>query len=85
LTEERNLRHAFAMFDVDHDHLICASDLKKAFTFYFGRDAQNNATDDTVIERLIMEVDYNGDGRISFEEFKEMMTLASTEYDNSSL
>ena len=55
------------MFDVDHSGTITIDEIKKIL----GTGAAN--IDDAEWERILDEVDEDGNGEISFEEFKLMM------------
>jgi len=65
LTEE-NLTRAFDMFDKDKSGKISSEELK----IVLGAGNEENVE---VWKRLISDIDLNGDGEISFSEFKEMM------------
>lgn len=63
----RDLRDAFDMYDQDKDGLISASELHRVL---------KNLGDRCTLEdcsRMIRSVDSDGDGCVSFQEFKEMM------------
>lgn len=55
---------AFRTFDLDGDGVITKAELKKAMS---------DGVDDTALIAMIAEADINGDGEISFEEFKTMI------------
>lgn len=65
LSDER-LETAFKMFDKDNNGFIDASEIRAVL-------GKGKNLDDQVWEELIMEVDINGDGEVSFKEFKKMM------------
>jgi calcium-dependent protein kinase len=65
LTKER-LTQVFKMFDTDGSGTISSEEIKDFFSMSDGGD-------DSFAQELIEEVDKNGDGEISFNEFKEMM------------
>jgi len=54
------------MLDTDNSGTISRAEIKTFFSM-------NNTTDDKFAYELIDEVDKNGDGEISFPEFKGMM------------
>ena len=54
------------MFDKDGGGTISTEEVKQVLSF-----GQN--LDEEVINQIIQQVDANGDGEISFEEFAEMM------------
>lgn len=55
------------MFDKDGGGSISAEEIKEALGMT-GDDTMNDK-----IQQIMKEVDDNGDGEISFDEFKEMM------------
>ena len=65
VTNER-LAAAFKMFDKDGSGIISAEEIKEVLGF------GNDLTSETV-DKIVKEVDQNGDGDISFEEFVSMM------------
>ena len=66
LTDE-NLRIAFNSFDKDGSHELSADEIKSALGLIEEETGKN------VINEIIKEIDLNGDGLISFEEFKHLM------------
>ena len=58
---------AFDHFDVQKDGFITANDLIKAFK------RETKRYTDKEIDELIEEVDFDNDGKINFEQFKEML------------
>jgi calcium-dependent protein kinase len=73
LTEE-NLETAFKMFDKDCSGKISASELKNVLGI------GNEKSDIRVWTKIIQEIDSDGDGEISFREFKDMMNNLITSY-----
>lgn len=67
LLTEKNLKIAFDVFDKDKSGGISASELKLLL------GESNVHTKEEVWKNMIKEIDLNGDGQISFEEFKKMM------------
>lgn len=67
LLTEKNLKIAFDIFDKDKSGGISASELKMLL------GESNVHTKDIVWKNMIKEIDLNGDGQISFEEFKTLM------------
>lgn len=65
LSEER-LEAAFQIFDKDNNGFIDAQEIKTVL-------GKGKNLDEDVWEDLIKEVDMNGDGEVSFKEFKKMM------------
>ena len=66
LTDE-NLIIAFNSFDKDGSHELSADEIKSALGLIEEETGKN------VINEIIKEIDLNGDGLISFEEFKHLM------------
>ena len=67
LTSE-NLQLVFSYFDLDKNGYITPDEIKEVLD-------QEGFFDDKVWTKLIKEIDINGDGEISFIEFKKMMNL----------
>ena len=66
LTTNDKLQAAFKMFDKDGSGVISADEIRDVLGF-------GGNMDNAAIERIIKQVDENGDGEISFEEFVAMM------------
>jgi calcium-dependent protein kinase len=66
LTDQK-LEYAFKLFDKNGDGMINAAEIKAVL----GRD--NLINDEETWKNIVKEVDTNGDGSISLEEFKNMM------------
>lgn len=66
LTTNDKLQAAFKMFDKDGSGVISAAEIKEVLGF-------GGNLDNAAIEAIIKQVDENGDGEISFEEFVTMM------------
>ncbi len=62
------IREAFRVFDNDGNGVISANE----FRFYMTHTGEQFT--DTEVDRIIAEVDLNGDGNIDYEEFVRMMT-----------
>lgn len=67
LCTEKNLKIAFDVFDKDKSGGISSLELKQIL------GDSNMKTKDDVWKEMITEIDHNGDGQISFDEFKDMM------------
>ena len=63
LTDKR-LKQAFDVFDIDLSGFITTDELKRVM---------NLKQEEDEWKRLIDEIDDNGDGEISFEEFRSLM------------
>jgi len=72
---EDKIQVAFERFDKDHNGYITASELKIALQegFCAGMKRVADALTDEDIEEIMNEADLNGDGMISYSEFKEMI------------
>ena len=64
LFQDEKLKEVFTLFDIDHSGSITADEIKKVL----GR--ASNEVEDAEFDKIIEEVDADGDGEISFEEFK---------------
>jgi calcium-binding protein CML len=73
---EEDLRHAFRVFDADADGAISAAELARVLRG-LGEPASI-----AQCRRMIDGVDQNGDGLISFEEFKVMMAGGGAGFAN---
>ena len=67
LTSE-NLQMVFVYFDTDRSATITPDEIKAVLD-------QEGCFDNAVWTKIIKEIDKNGDGEISFSEFKKMMNL----------
>jgi Ca2+-binding EF-hand superfamily protein len=67
ILQEEKLKEAFKLFDRDGSGEITASEIKEILGS--GKKLANEA----IFDEIRKEVDVNGDGVISFEEFKQMM------------
>ncbi len=61
------MKEAFDLFDMDHSGTITVDEIKKIL----GQGATQ--VDDSEWDRIMDEVDEDGNGEISFDEFKLMM------------
>lgn len=64
---EKELRDAFAVFDTDGSGSIDRKELKRLMK------KLGQALTEAEVDAMMDEVDSNGDGEISYEEFKHMM------------
>lgn len=69
MLQEDKLREIFNLFDIDHSGTITAEELKKIL----GSKGSQQEVDDNEWDKIIDEVDKDGNGEISFMEFKEMI------------
>jgi len=73
--EERDLREAFDVFDGNKDGLISAEELGTVLGSLGLRRQGNGRPAVADCRDMIRLVDCDGDGMVSFEEFKRMMTV----------
>ena len=64
---EKELKDAFAVFDTDGSGSIDRKELKRLMK------KLGQALTEAEVDAMMDEVDSNGDGEISYDEFKEMM------------
>lgn len=76
LSKEDELREVFRHFDVDGDGKISASELKS----YFESIGDGQVSDDEA-QRVIDDLDGDGDSLIDFEDFVKMMTMKKCSED----
>ena len=67
ILQEQKLKEAFKLFDRDGSGEITASEIKDIL------GSGKKLANESIFDDIIKEVDVNGDGVISFEEFKQMM------------
>lgn len=70
LLSNNKLKHAFNMFDTDASGCISKDELVEVLTYFRSVD---KSLDPEAIDRIIKQVDENGDGQIDFDEFSAMM------------
>lgn len=66
LLSNNKLHTAFKMFDKDGGGSISTDEIKQVLSF-------GQTLDESVVNQIIAQVDANGDGEISYEEFAAMM------------
>ena len=66
LLSNNKLHTAFKMFDKDGGGSISTDEIKQVLSF-------GQSLDEAVVAQIIEQVDANGDGEISYEEFAAMM------------
>ncbi|CAL4944054.1 unnamed protein product [Urochloa decumbens] len=64
---EEELTGAFRMFDIDEDGFISEAEL---FLIMYNRGCNLNGAE---VREMMQEADTDGDGRVSYEEFKQIM------------
>lgn len=66
LLQDDKLRQAFAYYDKDNSGSISVDEIRAVL-------GAGKHISDAVWKQVVLEVDANGDGEVSFDEFKEMM------------
>lgn len=70
--KEEKLRFAFKVYDVDRDGYISNGELFIVLKMMVGTNLKNDQLQQ-IVDKTIMEADKDHDGKISFEEFMEMV------------
>lgn len=70
--KEEKLRFAFKVYDIDRDGFISNGELFIVLKMMVGNNLKDNQLQQ-IVDKTIMEADKDGDGKISFEEFKRMV------------
>ncbi|KAG6554485.1 hypothetical protein Mapa_003863 [Marchantia paleacea] len=70
LYEEEDLREAFNVFDTDDDGFISPQELQAVLV----KLGMNEGTSLANCEKMIQNVDADGNGQVDFSEFKKLMT-----------
>lgn len=73
LLDNAKLLGAFNMFDKDGDGFISVENFRSVLSFFREETDDNDEVDDYVLNRIIKEVDTDGDDQISYEDFQAMM------------
>jgi len=71
--QESKLRFAFRVYDIDNDGQISNGELFQVLKMMVGKNL-NDIQLQQIVDKTIIEGDKNGDGRISYDEFKNMVT-----------
>lgn len=66
LLNNNKLQTAFKMFDKDGGGTISIEEIKQVLSF-------GQSLEESVVNEIIKQVDANGDGEISYDEFAQMM------------
>ena len=72
LIDNAKLEAAFSEFDIDGNGFIDTDELKTVLV-------ADDDMDDYIMNKIIRQVDKDGDGQISFEEFKSMMYITASQ------
>lgn len=70
--KEEKLRFAFKVYDIDRDGYISNGELFIVLKMMVGSNLKDVQLQQ-IVDKTIMEADKDQDGKISFEEFKEMV------------
>lgn len=70
--KEEKLRFAFKVYDIDRDGYISNGELFIVLKMMVGSNLKDMQLQQ-IVDKTIMEADQDGDGKISFEEFKGMV------------
>jgi len=68
---EKNLKYAFDFFDKDKSGSISPEEIKEIL--FINPDPNNPLKENEILNEIVKEIDTNGDGLISYEEFKCLM------------
>ncbi|KAK0544447.1 Calcineurin subunit B [Tilletia horrida] len=75
-SREEKLKFAFKVYDMDRDGLISNGELFLVLKMMVGNNLKDQQLQQ-IVDKTIMEADKDGDGKLDFEEFQEM--VASTD------
>ncbi|XP_006758465.1 PREDICTED: calcineurin subunit B type 2 [Myotis davidii] len=67
--EEQKLRFAFSIYDMDRDGYISNGELFQVLKMMVGNNLQDRELQQ-IVDKTIIVLDTDGDGRLSFQEFK---------------
>jgi len=70
---EEKLRFAFKVYDMDRDGFISNGELFLVLKMMVGNNLKDGQLQQ-IVDKTIMEADKDGDGRLSFEEFVQMVS-----------
>ncbi|KAK5070962.1 Calcineurin subunit B [Lithohypha guttulata] len=70
--KEEKLRFAFKVYDIDRDGYISNGELFIVLKMMVGSNLKDQQLQQ-IVDKTVMEADKDGDGKISFEEFKGMV------------
>ncbi|PAA91906.1 hypothetical protein BOX15_Mlig012314g1, partial [Macrostomum lignano] len=71
--EEAKLRFAFQIYDIDMDGYICNGELFQVLKMMVGNNLKDSQLQQ-IVDKTIIFADKDGDGRISFEEFRDVVS-----------
>lgn len=70
--KEEKLKFAFKVYDIDRDGYISNGELFIVLKMMVGSNLKDQQLQQ-IVDKTIMEADKDGDGKISFEEFTQMV------------
>ena len=70
--KEEKLKFAFKVYDIDRDGFISNGELFIVLKMMVGSNLKDQQLQQ-IVDKTIMEADKDGDGKISFEEFTQMV------------
>lgn len=70
---EAKLRFAFKVYDMDRDGYISNGELFLVLKMMVGNNLKDQALQQ-IVDKTILEADKDGDGKLSFEEFAQMVS-----------
>lgn len=70
--KEEKLRFAFKVYDIDRDGYISNGELFIVLKMMVGSNLKDQQLQQ-IVDKTVMEADKDGDGKISFEEFRGMV------------
>lgn len=70
---EEKLQFAFKVYDMDRDNYISNGELFLVLKMMVGNNLKDQQLQQ-IVDKTIMEADKDGDGKLSFEEFAQMVT-----------
>lgn len=73
LVHNAEIKRAFQLIDADKDGKLSREDFQSLFNAYEQSGAKNRKINDQLWKEILLEADTNGDGEISFQEFKRAM------------
>lgn len=69
-TKDEKLRFAFKVYDIDRDGYISNGELFIVLKMMVGKNLEDEQLQQ-IVDKTIMEADQDGDGKLSFTEFKK--------------
>ena len=79
LLDSSRLEAAFALFDSDGDGLISVDNFKQVLCFFKDETEDDENVDEYILNKIIKQVDADGDGKISYLDFQKMMIATVAE------